>query len=132
MERTLVLIKPDGVERRLIGEIISYYERKGLTITEMKMLIPEKALVEEHYEEHKGKSFFNDLVDYLSHARLVAMVVEGDNVVNIVRKINGDKDPLKSECCTIRGTFANDTTQNLVHSSDSVEHAEREISLWFK
>ncbi|MHC1683749.1 MAG: nucleoside-diphosphate kinase [Clostridiaceae bacterium] len=131
MERTLVLIKPDGVERKLIGEIISYYERKGLTISQMKMTVPDVKLVEEHYEEHKGKSFFNELVDYLSHGKVVAMVVEGNNVVEIVRKINGNKDPLKSECCTIRGTFANDTTQNLVHSSDSVEHAEREISIWF-
>lgn len=132
MERTLVLIKPDGVQRKLVGEIISYYERKGLTITQMKMIMPDIALVEEHYEEHSGKSFFNELVDYLSHGNLVAMVVEGNNVVEIVRKINGNKDPLKAECCTIRGTFANDTTQNLVHSSDSVEHAEREISIWFK
>ncbi|MDP4088765.1 MAG: nucleoside-diphosphate kinase [Bacillota bacterium] len=131
MERTLVLIKPDGVERKLIGEIISFYERKSLEITALKMLKPDRERAERHYEEHKGRPYFEGLISYIIGGRIVALVVEGDNAIEVVRKINGDKDPLVSELSSIRGMYCNNKTRNLVHASDSAENAEREISIWF-
>jgi nucleoside-diphosphate kinase len=131
MERTLVLIKPDGVERRLVGEILSYYERKGLQIIAMKMNRPDRDTVERHYEEHRGAPYFETLINYVSDGRVCALVVEGDNCIEVVRRINGDKDPLLSDMGSIRGKYSNHKTRNLVHASDSKENAEREISIWF-
>ena len=123
MERTLALVKPDGVERCLIGEIIAHYERKGLHIADIKMVVPSRTLVEEHYKEHKGKDFFDELVNYLTGRNVVAMIVEGTNA---------NKNPLEAELGSIRGKYAFETTKNLVHASDSIETAKREISLWFE
>jgi nucleoside-diphosphate kinase len=131
VERTLVLIKPDGVKRKLMGEIISFYERKNLNIVALKMLKASKELAEEHYREHKGRSYFDELIEYITEGNLCAMIVEGKDSISIVRNINGGKDPKTAPMGSIRGTYANDTTKNLVHASDNVENAEREISIWF-
>lgn len=131
MERTLVLIKPDAVERGLVGEIISFYEKRTLTVTELKMIQADRATAEKHYEEHKGRPYFDTLINYIIEGKLVALVVEGDHAIEVVRKINGDKDPLVSELASIRGMYSNHKTRNLVHASDCVENAEREISIWF-
>ncbi|NLZ47449.1 MAG: nucleoside-diphosphate kinase [Clostridiales bacterium] len=131
MERTLVLIKPDAVERGLIGEVISAYEKRTLRITDLKMLQPDREIAEKHYEEHKGRPYFETLINYIIEGKIVAMIVEGENAIEMVRKINGDKDPLVSDLASIRGMYSNHKTRNLVHASDSVENAEREIKIWF-
>ncbi|MBV7273097.1 nucleoside-diphosphate kinase [Clostridiaceae bacterium UIB06] len=130
-ERTLVLIKPDGVQRKLMGKIISCYEDKGLTISAMKMLYATNDILQQHYIEHKNKTFFNELISYLLEGKIVAMIVEGNNAINVVRKINGATDPLNADMGSIRGRFGNDKTKNLVHSSDSIDTAQRELTLWF-
>lgn len=131
MEKSLVLLKPDAVERHLVGRIIGIYEQKGLKITALKMVKPSQEIVEVHYEEHKEKPFFHELVDYLTRGMVCAMTIEGENVIKTVRKINGATDPAEAEAGTIRGQFAVTKTENLVHASDSVESAEREIKIWF-
>ncbi len=131
MEKTLVLIKPDGVERKLIGEIISIYENKNLDIVELKMIRASRELAEKHYEEHKGKPYFEELISYITEEKLCALVIEGEGAVELIRKINGNKDPLKVELGSIRGKYGSEKTRNLVHASDSVEHAKREIDIWF-
>ncbi|HEY8464001.1 MAG TPA: nucleoside-diphosphate kinase [Bacillota bacterium] len=131
MERTLVLIKPDAIERGLMGEIIGIYEKKGLNITALKLLKPSRAIVEQHYFEHRDKPFFTELVNFLTRGKVCAMVIEGDNVVQIVRKINGATDPAVAEAGTIRGRYALSKSENVVHASDSVASAEREIKIWF-
>lgn len=132
MERTLVLIKPDAIERKLMGRIMTFYENKGLEIVELKMLKASRELAERHYEEHKGKPYFEKLVNFITEGRLCALVVEGEGAIELVRKINGKTDPLKAEYGSIRGTYANETTRNLVHASDCPENAEREIKIWFE
>ncbi|HHW12698.1 MAG TPA: nucleoside-diphosphate kinase [Firmicutes bacterium] len=131
MEKTLVLLKPDAVERRLVGRIIAIYEEKGLNITALKMLKPTREIVEAHYQEHKEKPFFQSLVDYLTRGKVCALIIEGENAVKTVRKINGATDPAEAEAGTIRGQFALTKGENLVHASDSVDSAEREIAIWF-
>lgn len=131
MEKTLVLLKPDAVERRLVGRIIAIYEEKGLNITALKMIRPTNEIVEAHYQEHKDKPFFQELVAYLTRGKVCALVIEGENVVKTVRKINGATDPAEAEAGTIRGQFALTKSENLVHASDSVASAEREIEIWF-
>lgn len=131
MERTLILIKPDGVERNLIGEIISLYEKKGLNIIALQMIKADRKTAELHYEEHKGRPYFEQLIGYITEERLCALVIEAGDAVDIVRKVNGDKDPIKADLGSIRGRFSCDKTRNLVHASDSVEHAQREIKIWF-
>lgn len=130
-ERTLVLIKPDGVERKLIGKIISFYEEKNLDVIALQMLKPDLSTVEAHYEEHKGKVYFNDLIKYITEEKLVAMVIEGEHAIELVRKINGLTDPLNSDMGSIRGKFSCDKQRNLVHASDCVDNAKREINIWF-
>lgn len=132
MERTFVMVKPDGVQRGFIGEIISRLERKGLKIVAMKMLKISKELAEEHYAEHKAKPFFSSLVSYITSAPVVAMVVEGNNAVKVVRKLVGATNPAEAEPGTIRGDLGMDLGRNVVHASDSVASAEREIKLFFK
>ncbi len=132
MERTFVMIKPDGVQRRLIGEIISRLEKKGLKIVAMKMLNISKDLAERHYAEHKEKPFFQSLVDYITSGPVVAMVVEGKNAVKVVRTLVGATNPQEALPGTIRGDFGMDIGRNVIHASDSLESAEREISLFFK
>jgi nucleoside-diphosphate kinase len=131
LERTLVLLKPDAVERRLVGRILGLYEEKGLQITALKMLKPSRELVEAHYAEHKDKPFFAELVTYLTRGMVCALIIEGENVIKTVRKINGATDPAEAEMGSIRGLFALTKNENLVHASDSPESAEREIKLWF-
>jgi len=131
MEKTLVLIKPDGVQRGLIGSIISFYEEKSLYIVALKMLQADRTIAEKHYEEHQGKEYFKDLIDYITEGRICAMIVGGADVIEIVRKIHGDKNPKLAEMGSIRGIYADDRTRNLVHASDNEENAKREIALWF-
>ncbi len=132
MERTFVMIKPDGVQRGLIGEIISRLERKGLKIVAMKMINVERDLAERHYAEHKEKPFFQSLVDYITSGPVVAMVVEGKNAVKVVRTLVGATNPQEALPGTIRGDFGMEIGRNVIHASDSLESAEREISLFFK
>ncbi len=132
MERTFVMIKPDAVQRGLIGEIISRLERKGLKIVAMKMLSVSRELAERHYAEHREKPFFGSLVDYITSAPVVAMVVEGKNAVKVVRTLVGATNPQEAQPGTIRGDFGMDIGRNVIHASDSLESAEREISLFFK
>ena len=131
MGRTLVLIKPDGVERKLIGDVISVYENKDLNITALKMLKATREMAEEHYIEHKGKPYYEELIEFITEGKLCAMIIEGEDVVDMVRTVNGNKDPLKADMSSIRGRYSNSKTKNLVHASDNTEHAEREIKLWF-
>lgn len=132
MERTFVMIKPDAVQRGLIGEIISRLERKGLKIVAMKMLNVDRDLAERHYAEHREKPFFQSLVDYITSGPVVAMVVEGKNAVKVVRTLVGATNPQEALPGTIRGDFGMDIGRNVIHASDSLESAEREISLFFK
>jgi nucleoside-diphosphate kinase len=132
VERTFVMVKPDGVQRGLIGEIISRLERKGLKIVAMKMLRISKELAQEHYAEHRAKPFFSSLVGYITSAPVVAMVVEGKNAVKVVRKLVGATNPSEAEPGTIRGDFGLDLGRNVVHASDSVMSADREIRLFFR
>lgn len=131
MEKTLVLVKPDGVQRGLVGEIISRLERRGLKLVGMKLMRLDEALARQHYAEHVDRSFFPGVVEFVSSAPLVAMVWEADNVVDIVRNTMGETDPRNSAPGTIRGDLGLHIGRNLVHGSDSVESAKREIDLFF-
>jgi nucleoside-diphosphate kinase len=131
MERTLVLIKPDAVGRKLTGKIISAYEEKGLRISALKIIKPSLEIAENHYIEHKDRPYFENLIGYITSGEVCALIIEGVNVITIVRKINGATDPLDADMGTIRGRFALSKSENSVHSSDSVENAEREIGIWF-
>ncbi|MBE3519317.1 MAG: nucleoside-diphosphate kinase [Firmicutes bacterium] len=132
MERTLVLAKPDAVARGLVGEIVSRLERKGLKLVAMKMVWMDKEMAERHYQVHKGKDFFEGLVEYITSLPIVAMVWEGPSAVSSVRAVMGATDPAKASPGTIRGDLALDISNNLVHGSDSVDSAEKEIALFFK
>ena len=131
MERSLVLIKPDAVQRGLGGEIISRLEKRGLRIVAMKMLRMDKTLAQRHYAVHKDKPFFVELVDFITSSPIMAVVLQGTNVIALVRQMMGETDPAKSNPGTIRGDFGIDVTHNLIHGSDSQESASREISLFF-
>lgn len=131
MERTLILVKPDGVQRGLTGEILSRFERRGLKIRALKMLTVTSEKAEEHYQEHKEKPFFPELVGYITSGPVVAAILEGPGAVAVVRQMMGTTDPQKSPPGTIRGDFALTTRHNIIHGSDSLESAEREISLFF-
>ena len=131
-DRTLLLIKPDGVERRLIGEIIGRIERKGLTVAELEMRVISDELARQHYAEHDGKPFFNSLLEFITSGPLVAAIVEGPRAVAAVRQLAGATDPVEGAAPgTIRGDFGLEVQFNLVHGSDSAESAKREIGLWF-
>jgi nucleoside-diphosphate kinase len=132
MERSLVLIKPDAVQRGLAGAIISRLEQRGLKIVAMKMLRMDKALAERHYAIHKDKPFFKDLVDFITSSPIIATVFEGGRSVEIIRQSMGATDPLKAAAGSIRCALGLDMQQNLVHGSDSVENAAKEISIFFK
>lgn len=131
MERTLVLIKPDAVERRLIGEIISIYEKKGFHISALKIIKPSKEIAEKHYAEHTGKPFFDNLVNFITSGEVCAMILKANNAIAMIRKMNGATDPANAEAGTIRGQFAISMSENTVHASESMESAEREIKIWF-
>ena len=131
MEETLVLIKPDGVKRHICGEILTRYERKGLQIKAMKLLQAPNELAEEHYAEHKDKPFFGELVDFITSGPVLAFVLAGKNAVTSVRNINGATNPIDATPGSIRGDYALTMDSNVVHASDSVDSAAREIHLWF-
>jgi nucleoside-diphosphate kinase len=131
-ERTLVLIKPDGVQRQLIGEIIGRIERKGLTITALELRQVSQELAGRHYAEHEGKPFFGSLLDFITSGPVVAAIVEGPRAIAAVRQLAGGTDPVEQAIPgTIRGDFGLETQFNLVHGSDSTDSAQREIALWF-
>jgi len=135
MERTLVLVKPDGVVRGLIGETVKRIEQKNMKIVAMKMIQIREDLAKEHYKEHEGKPFFKDLIDYITLAPVVAMVVEGERAIDVMRKIAGKTNPDEASPGSIRGDFGYNTPRfmcNVVHASDSVTSAKREINLFFK
>ena len=129
--KTFFMIKPDGVQRNLVGEIISRIEAKGFTITKIKMMTISKELAEQHYGEHKDKPFFSDLVSFITSGPVVAMQVEGENVVLQIRNLMGATNPSESTPGSIRGDLATELDKNVVHGSDSDESAERELSLFF-
>lgn len=131
MERTLLIVKPDGVVRGLVGEVISRVERKGLKITALKMMKLSKEKAEELYSVHKGKPFFQELINHITSAPIVAMILEGEDVIQIVRNMIGSTDPSKANPGTIRGDYALTITKNVVHAADSPENAEREINVVF-
>jgi nucleoside-diphosphate kinase len=131
MERSLVLVKPDAMRRDLAGEVIARLEKLGLKLVALKMLHPDKALAHRHYAVHKGKPFYDDLVDYISSAPIVAAVFEGERAVDKIRQAMGATDPAQAEKGTIRGDFGLSIGENSVHGSDSPENAEVEISLFF-
>ena len=131
MERTLIVVKPDGVQRGLTGEIIARFERRGFTMVALKMMTVTRELAEEHYAEHREKPFFPSLRDFITSSPVVAMVLEAPNAIILSRKMIGATDPLDATSGTIRGDFTADKQQNLIHGSDSPESAARELALWF-
>ena len=131
MERTLILVKPDAFARGLTGEIVARFERKGLEIVAMRHMTVTRELAERHYAEHSERPFFGELVDFIASAPIVAMVLEGPNAVRAARQVIGATDPLEAATGSIRGDFAIDKGQNMVHGSDSPESAARESALFF-
>ena len=130
-ERTLVLVKPDGVRRGLVGEVVTRLERKGLTLVAMELRTLARETAEEHYGEHRERPFFGELVEFITGGPLVAIVVEGPRAVEAVRTLMGVTDPVKSAPGSLRGDYALEIGQNLVHGSDSPESAQREIGIFF-
>lgn len=132
MERTFSMIKPDGIQRGLVGEILKRFEKKGIKIAAMKFMEIDEELAEKHYEVHKGKAFYSDLIKFITSSPVLAMVFEGEDVINIVRKLVGATSPESALPGTVRGDYSLDVEYNLIHASDSAENAKREISLFFK
>jgi nucleoside-diphosphate kinase len=130
-ERTLILVKPDAFERRLTGEVLARFERKGLRLVALKLMQADVDIANVHYAEHTDKPFFGELVDFITRSELVAMVLEGPNAVEAARQVIGATDPLEADAGSIRGEYATEITFNLVHGSDSPESSEREIGIWF-
>jgi nucleoside-diphosphate kinase len=130
-EKTLVLIKPDAVERKLAGEIVARFEKRGLEIRAAKLLTVDRALAEEHYAEHREKPFFGELVEFITSAPTLALVLEGESAISVVRTTMGATNPTEAAPGTIRGDLALAMPDNLVHGSDSLESARREVALWF-
>ena len=131
MEKSLVLIKPDAVEKNIVGSILKCYEDYGLKIVALRIGKVEKEFAEIHYKEHIGKSFYENLIDFITRSPLCAVVLEGDNCIDKVREINGSTNPKDQKEGTIRKMYATNMTENAVHASDSIESANREIDLWF-
>ena len=135
-EKTLILVKPDGVRRGLVGEVISRIEKKGYSVTALRMLNADRALLEKHYAEHKGKPFYEPLLEFMTSGPIVAMVAEGNRVIEGFRSLAGATDPTVAAPGTIRGDLARDqgtkVVQNIVHGSDSPESAAREIAIFFE
>ena len=131
MDRTLILVKPDAFARNLTGEIIARFERKGLRIAALRYMTLDQQTAEQHYAEHQGKSFFEELVSFISSGPLVAMILEGREAVKAARQVIGATNPLEAVSGSIRGDFAIEVGQNMVHGSDSPESAEREANLFF-
>src|SRR5437588_1032253 len=131
MERTLILVKPDAFARSLTGEIIARFERKGLRLAALRQLVMERELAERHYAEHEGKPFYEELVSFITSGPLVAMVLEGESAVEAARQVIGATNPLEASPGSIRGDFAIEVGQNMVHGSDAPESAAREVSPFF-
>ena len=130
-EQTLVIVKPDGVRRRLVGEVVGRLERKGLTVAGLKLMRIDRALAEEHYGEHRDKPFFGELVEFITGGNVVVAKVTGESAVSVVRTLMGPTNPAEAPPGTIRGDYGTVITENLVHGSDSPESAERELRLFF-
>ena len=130
-EKTFIMIKPDGVERGLIGEVIQRFEKKGFQITACQMLIASRQLLEKHYAELKDKAFFTGLIEFMLSGPVIAMVWQGRGIINYARKFLGETDPLNSLPGTIRGDWGVDIGRNICHASDSLKNAQKEIALWF-
>lgn len=130
-EYTFIMVKPDGYKRRLVGEVISRFEKKGFKLLRIHTGIPSKELAEKHYEEHKDKDFFEKLINFITSGPVVSMLWEGPGIIALSRKIVGATDPFMRIPGTIRGDLSNDKTENIVHASDSVDAAKREIKIWF-
>jgi nucleoside-diphosphate kinase len=131
MERTLILVKPDAFARGLTGEIIARFERKGLTLVALKHLTTSRETAETHYAEHSERPFFGELVEFITSAPLVALILEGQDAIRAARQLIGATNPLEAAPGSIRGDFAIEVGTNMVHGSDSPESAEREIGIWF-
>lgn len=131
VEKSMVLIKPDGVERELIGNIISVYEDNALKVLNLKLMKATREIAEKHYSQHKDKPFFEELIAFITRGPLVAIILEGEDAVNRIRGINGATNPEEASEGTIRHRYGRSKTENIVHASDSVEKAEEEIALWF-
>lgn len=131
-ERTLIAVKPDGVQRRLVGQIIHRFEQRGFKLVGLRMLQASEDLLSEHYCELRAKSFYHDLVHYMTSGPMVVMVWEGHNVVQTSRTMVGHTNPAEAPPGTVRGDFSSHVSRNVVHASDSVEGAQREIQLWFQ
>jgi len=131
MEKTFVMVKPDGVQRNLIGEVVHRFEKKGFKLVGAKFMVISDELAEKHYGEHKGKPFFSNLVDFITSGPVFAMVWEGNEVIKTARKIIGSTNPLEAENGTIRGDFGMVVHKNIIHGSDSLDSAQREINLFF-
>lgn len=132
MEKTLVIIKPDAVKKKLIGKIISIYEENGLNVLDAYMCIPSKETLALHYSEHVDRDFYPSLVEFMSSSEVMVLLLGGQNAVNVVREINGSTNPAKARPCTIRYLYGDNVQINAVHGSATVEEAEKEISIWFK
>ncbi|WP_407655158.1 nucleoside-diphosphate kinase [Alicyclobacillus dauci] len=132
VQKTFVMVKPDGVQRGLVGEIVSRFERKGLKLVAAQLMQVPQALAEEHYAEHKERPFFKDLVSFITSSPVFAFVLEGDNAISVARTLMGSTNPAESAPGTIRGDFGLTIGMNIIHGSDSPESAAREINLWFK
>jgi nucleoside-diphosphate kinase len=132
MERSFVMLKPDAVLRRLMGTVLTRFEERGLKVVAAKMMAISEELAKEHYGEHKEKPFFNDLVSYITSAPVLAMVIEGDDCISLIRKMVGATNPKEADLGTIRGDYALETGRNIIHASDSPASAKREIELFFE
>ncbi|MBC1497119.1 nucleoside-diphosphate kinase [Listeria welshimeri] len=132
MEQTYVMVKPDGVERGLIGEIVAKIEKKGIKLVAGKLIQIDRKLAEQHYAEHIGKPFFEDLIGFITSGPVFAMVLEGDDVIKTARRMMGKTNPLEADAGTIRAEYAVHTNRNVIHGSDSPESAKREIQLFFE
>lgn len=131
VERTLILVKPDGVAKKVVGEVISRIERKGLTLVAMQLRTIDEKTAAAHYAEHEGKPFYPDLIEFITSGPLVAIVAEGENAIAAFRQLAGATDPIKAETGSIRGDYATVMNRNIVHGSDSPESGEREAKIFF-
>ena len=131
MERTLILVKPDAFTRNLTGEIIARFERKGLTLVALQLMTMSRELAGQHYAEHEGKGFYGELVDFITSGPLVAMVLQGESAIIAARQVIGATNPLQADTGSIRGDYALEVGQNMVHGSDAPESAAREVALFF-
>lgn len=131
MEKTLVIIKPDAMHKKLVGTIIQLYEAHGLKIADLYMTLASRDVLSQHYKEHVGQPFYEPLLDFMSSNPIIVMTLEGENAVEVVREINGTTNPAKARPCTIRYLYGSNVQQNAVHGSATVEDAKKEISIWF-